>query len=248
MKHLLEVALCVAAVALTAIGAEDAENNAIENEGGLVEKPYKGKYIVIVNNQARIPPSQLFSEGNSIEDIFNFPVKIVGKDAKIENAGVIVQVNESKTAPALLIAPETAWAGVNVSALATDNPAPDVLKSRIQKEIMRAYLYAAGVGNSEVQPCLMRHIRRAKDLDKYAVMQPGPSAVGPVMNTAGQLGIFERTITTYKDACDEGWAPAPTNATQKAIWEKAHNKKADKADPTNRWKRDFPDKEKTKAK
>ena len=246
MKIMRGISICIALLAASGFAAD--EGSSFDNEGGLIEKPYKGKYIVIVNNQSKIPSSQFFSEGNSIEDIFNFPVRIVEKDAKIENAGVIVQVNESKTAPALLVAPETAWAGVNVSALATDNPAPDVLKSRIQKEIMRAYLYAAGVGNSEVQPCLMRQIRRAKDLDKYKVMQPGPSAVGPVMNTAGQLGIFERTITTYKDACEEGWAPAPTNAAQKAVWEKVQDKKADKADPTNRWKRDFPDKEKTKAK
>ena len=223
MKKIFCLAFAVAAVVATALAdGEGDEAAAIEREGGIVQKPYKGKYIVIVNNQTRIPSAEFFAKDNRIEDIFNFPVRVVEKGQKVEDAGVIVQVNDSKSAPSLLVAPESAWAGVNVAALATDSPTADVLRTRVQKEVMRAYLYAAGVGNSEVQPCLMRHIKSAKDLDKCSVMQPGPSAVGPVMNTASHLGIFERTFMTYKEACEQGWASAPTNDVQKAIWEKVH--------------------------
>ena len=209
------------------------ENAYFSSQGGIVQKPYKGKYVVIINNQSLINSKDFFSEGNSIEDIFNFPVRVLGKNEKVADAGVIVQITESKAAPSLLIAPEANWASVNVTALATDKPSAEVLKSRVQKEIMRAYLYAAGVANSEVQPCLMRPIRRAKDLDKYSVMQPGPSAVAPVINTASQLGIFERTIMTYKEACEEGWAAAPTNEIQKAIWDQV------RATPKNPMKIEF---------
>ena len=219
-KILMMIALVASSVTY---GKEITNENAfIESQGGILQKQYKGRSIVIVNNQNAISPTDFFAAGNSIEDIFNFPVKVLGKADKIENAGVIVQITESKTAPALLIAPEANWASVNVTALSTDKPSADILKSRLQKEIMRAYLFAAGVANSEIQPCLMRPIRTAKDLDRYSVLQPGPSAVAPVMNTASQLGIFERTIMTYKEACEEGWAPAPTNDIQKAIWDKVH--------------------------
>ena len=219
---------------ITAYAKEVNDENAyFSSQGGIVQKPYKGKYVVIINNQSLINSKDFFSEGNSIEDIFNFPVRVLGKNEKVADAGVIVQITESKTAPSLLIAPEANWASVNVTALATDKPSAEVLKSRVQKEIMRAYLYAAGVANSEVQPCLMRPIRRAKDLDKYSVMQPGPSAVAPVINTASQLGIFERTIMTYKEACEEGWAAAPTNELQKAIWDKV------RATPKNPMKIEF---------
>lgn len=34
------------------------------------------------------------------------------------------------------------------------------------------------------------------------------------------LGVIPREYTTYKRAGREGWAPAPTNDIQKAIWEK----------------------------
>jgi hypothetical protein len=36
------------------------------------------------------------------------------------------------------------------------------------------------------------------------------------------LGVKPAHIRTYKQACKEGWAPAPTNEYQKAIWDKVH--------------------------
>ena len=35
-------------------------------------------------------------------------------------------------------------------------------------------------------------------------------------------GMTPTRIASYKKACQEGWAPAPTNDVQKAIWEKVH--------------------------
>ena len=36
-------------------------------------------------------------------------------------------------------------------------------------------------------------------------------------------GLMPWKQTTYKKACQEGWAPAPTNEYQKAIWDKIHS-------------------------
>ena len=36
------------------------------------------------------------------------------------------------------------------------------------------------------------------------------------------LGITKKISATYLDACEQGWAPAPTNEYQKAIWDKVH--------------------------
>ena len=35
------------------------------------------------------------------------------------------------------------------------------------------------------------------------------------------LNVISESFT-HKKACQEGWAPAPTNDVQKAIWEKVH--------------------------
>ena len=36
------------------------------------------------------------------------------------------------------------------------------------------------------------------------------------------MNVTPKVRITYKKACEEGWAPAPTNEFQKAIWEKVH--------------------------
>jgi hypothetical protein len=52
------------------------------------------------------------------------------------------------------------------------------------------------------------------------------------------LGVTPAEMTTYRKACREGWAPAPTNDIQKAIWEQV---KADKErGPTNPLKISMP--------
>ena len=36
------------------------------------------------------------------------------------------------------------------------------------------------------------------------------------------LGVKPSILVPYRRACEEGWAPAPTNEYQKAIWDKVH--------------------------
>ena len=52
-----------------------------------------------------------------------------------------------------------------------------------------------------------------------------------VQRTADLCGIGRYRVVTYKKACIEGWAPAPTNDAQRVFYEQA---KADKErGPTN---------------
>jgi hypothetical protein len=39
------------------------------------------------------------------------------------------------------------------------------------------------------------------------------------------MGIKPARMTTYRKACEEGWAPMPTNSVQKAIWDEVKVKK-----------------------
>ena len=40
-----------------------------------------------------------------------------------------------------------------------------------------------------------------------------------------EVAAVDVRYVTYRQACIEGWAPAPTNDVQKAIWEKVHSEK-----------------------
>ena len=48
------------------------------------------------------------------------------------------------------------------------------------------------------------------------------AGVGDRAQAQATQGVTVRATTNYKTACREGWAPAPTNDVQKAIWDKVH--------------------------
>ena len=103
-----------------------------------------------------------------------------------------------------------------------DKPSAELLKLRLHKEFWRTFAYLMGAANAQQQPCLMRPITSVADLDshKVAVLSPGP--MGNVAASMSMMGFARTEYATFRRACEEGWAPAPTNDVQKAIWDKVH--------------------------
>ena len=67
--------------------------------------------------------------------------------------------------------------------------------------------------------------------DAIKADMPCPEPFNRMIMSATALGAYVKRRTSYHKACEEGWAPAPTNEVQKAIWEQV---KADKErGPTN---------------
>lgn len=238
MKKLILPAI-FAILATAAVAATNATNTAkrrlsveerralrlkrIAESGGYVTKEYKGKYIYIVNDQKRVDEKDFFAGNDkSIEGLFQLPVRIVPPKTDLSRAGLTIIVSDNDTAPSLLVAPEIPWAGINVRALASDSPKHEVLVSRLQKEIWRAFMYACGAANSVMQPCVMHHVVCNADLDRCATIVPCPESLPRMMNTARALRIEEPYTCTYKQACQEGWAPSPTNDVQKKIWNETY--------------------------
>lgn len=199
-----------------------AREKRVAAAGGMIEKPYTGKYIYIVNDQSRVPEDAFFAETQSFEQLFSFPVRIVPPKSDMPQSSIVITISDNKAAPALLVAPEVPWAGVNVGALAVDNPRQEVLNARLTKELWRAFMYSCGAANSQMQPCVMRPIFNLKDLDANSISVPTPDSLPRIMTTANKLGIRNIEYKTYKTACEEGWAPTPTNEVQQAIWNETH--------------------------
>ena len=240
MKNLI-ISVVVAAFSVAAIAAETNATEAVRHKkpsaqvrkarraqriaeaGGLVAKPYKGKYVYIVNDQKRVAEKDFFAEdGKSIGGLFQYPVRIVPPKTELERPGLTITISDNDQAPSILIAPEIPWAGINVRALAADNPKPEVLVSRLQKEIWRAFMFACGAANSVMQPCVMRQVSCNADLDRHTNIVPCPDSLPRIFATAQILGIESPYSCTYREACQQGWAPQLTNDVQKAIWDKAH--------------------------
>ena len=144
---------------------------------------------------------------------------------------VVSVINDPSSDATILIAPEQSWATVNIAQLQKDKPEEEVYGMRIHKEVWRATAMAMGAANSMQQPCLMRQINTLRELDRTRNTLPSPQPVNNMMEVAYKHNIAKIRMVTYKRACEEGWAPAPTNDIQKAIWERV---KADKErGPTN---------------
>lgn len=188
--------------------------------GGYVTRPLEGRSIVIVNEQKRVPEGEFFKANASIADLFQYSVRIVPPGTDVGKEALVITLSDNDTAPALLVAPEVPWAGVNVGALAADKPTDAKLAERLRKEIWRAFMYACGAANSPNQPCVMRPIFGLRDLDGKDVAVPNPDSLMRVEQTAAALGVAKVRQCLYSQACQEGWAPPPTNDVQKAIWQK----------------------------
>ena len=237
--------MAVIAATLTAVcdGVPDRETHLamrraavarrIATEGGHVELVTQGGKVYIVNTQTMLPESVITTAAASIRRTLQLAVDVIdGKASKPEEKRpVLITLSESSDDATLLVAPEQCRAFINVRALSADTPKSEVLADRAQKEIWRALAIILGASNSNVQPCVMRQINSLEDLDAVAVKVPCPEPFPMMGMVANHLGLSRVMRATYRKACEEGWAPAPTNDVQKAIWERV---KADKErGPTN---------------
>lgn len=193
-------------------------------DGGLVERPVKGKVVRIKVETSRITPAEIEQEAVTIRRRLSASVEVgaKGTESKHEVGAYVVLADQGEKVPTLLCAPEENWATVNVTRLLAGDPDAATLKSRIIKELWRALGYALGAANSQQQPCVMRPIRKASDLDTYPVAMVTPMPLMAMRNTMASIGFAAGGMTSYRKACEEGWAPAPTNDVQKAVWDKVH--------------------------
>ena len=242
MKNVSAVVLVFALVGATTMGAEAVNNTASTNApakvklprgmrryGGIIQVPnsQKGK-IVIVNAQKKLPIDSIRAGMDEFAQSQKFNVEFSGGQATTPekasddmakigaDVAVFIQENpESKIT--LLSAPEQRWTILNVSAITADARNEVFAAARIRKELMRGFLCAAGAMNSQYQGSLMGAIKEPKDLDKM-LEDPPVDTIQRAIDSLRVYGVTPQEATTYKKACQEGWAPNPTNEWQQAIW------------------------------
>ncbi len=203
----------------------------IARDGGLVTKPNLGRKVYFVNAQSRIGGETVEDAASVVAEAINMPVatKALEPDGDVcamarrtmgeKSAGAAVLLVEDDRLPSIVVAPEKSWAAVNVTALAADFPPKSVLGVRVRKELTRAAAWALGAGESMMKPCIMQYEPTLEALDANRLMLPSPDPVMRMVNGAMARGIDTVRTDTYRRACQEGWAPAPTNDVQRAIWE-----------------------------
>ena len=201
--------------------------------GGIIQVPnsQKGR-IVIINAQRKLPLCNIRAGMDEFAQTLKFRVEFVDGEpttsekasADMEKIGadvaVFIQENpESRVT--ILSAPEQRWTILNASAINAGARSDEFAAARIRKELMRGFLCAAGTMNSQYQGSIMAAIKEPKDLDKMLEAAP-VDAIQRAIESLKVYGVTPQEMSTYKKACQEGWAPAPTNEYQKAVWDKVH--------------------------
>lgn len=163
----------------------------------------------------------IFNECKDIGDVVDIS-SVDGLLNKYEaKVGVFVVEDEKLKAP-MLIAPESRWAIVNVARIKEGDPKPVFVQARTGKEVVRAILYVCGAANSIYPDSLMKYVGKMNDLDDYPNFNPPMDVMNRMKAYLTDVGITMRPMTTYREACQEGWAPQPTNDIQRAIWSDVH--------------------------
>jgi hypothetical protein len=218
--------------------AERAEIKAkmLSYTGGTVVQRQESRRLVFLSLQEKVGKDVLSGPSDTIAGFFRIesvlksrsdgvpPMKAIAEELRDPKAGAVVLVCSDPDHPTLLVAPESRWALINVAALATDKPAADVLAARVQREQWRAFSYLAGMSRANDEKSLHKTVLTPAELDG---LNKGPS-VETIPNIAAGLpglGIHPARQTSYRRACEEGWAPAPTNDIQRAIQKEIQAKK-----------------------
>ena len=207
---------------------------AMKRYGGYVRKENSAQgTFVFLNTQKTIPVAEIEKAANVITSRLRFQAKIVEANdislgtikERIAKAGGIVGVAivESKDPlPALLSATEEGWAIVNAAKLSEDAPSSDVLNARARRELLRGFAFAVGGVYGARGDAIMQPVRTPKDLDKIVHEDFAPTMRQTFSLVTPMYGFLPWKESTYLNACEQGWAPAPTNDNQKAIWDKVH--------------------------
>ena len=199
------------------------ENFMMKRFGGMVRQPNTEKGAVyFINKQTVVKPSVLEKLVSEYFSNFNIVVKVADSDVIPKKGSIVIRLEDLERAEPLIVAPENFWASVNVKALMVDNPPRITLVDRFRKEVKRAFAFISG-GLCGNQPRgLPGVVCEMADLDAIVSGDYSGDVELRILDNLPALGVNPYRVCRYCDAVSEGWAPAPTNEYQKAIWDKIH--------------------------
>ena len=204
----------------------------MEMQGGYVTvRGTPSGSIVVVNAQKRVPAENFDYTSYAVGKWLKGLVKVVeGEAATVESAAearkrlkadFAVFIVDSGVLPPSLIAVEAKWAMVNVGALAVGGANEEIVRIRAKNEFSRVFTILCGGFCSQYPAPLTNFVVDVPDLDRCLADPPG-DMTPRMKGYLEKCGIRPEQKVFYRKAVQEGWAPAPTNEFQKAIWDKVH--------------------------
>jgi len=225
------------AAAKPALTPEERQERMLTATGGLLTSHGQGGALLLLDMTGGRAGGTVAETAKLLGDVLKLKVRAeAGKPPKggdpsaairaalgAGDAAAVVAVIAGKDRPAMLVAPEDRWAALNASRiLDAGGEACDV---RLRKGIWRAAGLMMGAGNTGTPQCPFRPVLSPDDLDAFSGFQLAPATLAAVSAYAKAAGLAQSRQTTYRKACEEGWAPAPTNRYQQAIWDEVKGKR-----------------------
>lgn len=197
------------------------------NGGTVIDKSRQKGRILVAVDEKEVGASELKAATEKIVDILHVAIDVETLSApelamvkdylREQKANLVVAVVSKPGQPSLLVAPEERWAQVNVAALVGGD-----VTMRARKEVSRAIAFLCGAASTSYIETLVSPITSLQDLDRVDGYELPIDSIRVMEPYIKGLGITPWRQAYYNQACKEGWAPAPTNELQKAIWDKAH--------------------------
>lgn len=213
-----------------------AKERALKKSGGVIFRKGTGK-VVVVDCQSKVPKEKIDAKVKEFHKfLFVDMERVEGGSVRAADilkvcrgkpagAAAALYIVDDPDLPMSLMCAEEQWAMINVAHLQGDD--------RFEKQFARGAIMAFGGGVSQYKGSPMQTVRKPDDLDRIVSRTMGMDNLMGVRRNFEELGVKPPVRSTYKRACVEGWAPAPTNEYQKAIWDSVH------AVPTNPIKIEF---------
>ena len=206
--------------------------------GGPIMTPEEGQWISVINCQNIIHAENVAEEVAYLRKVFKVPIHeevsanasslaeaaAAAKAALANGAGLAVAIADVADAPSLALAPSDQFGIVNVAPLADKEK--QLTRERFHKELLRCMAYGFGVGNSSGRGSVLKPIASIAELDALDGRNLGPDALGAILRLTHDRGMKQMRQVPYRRAVEEGWAPAPTNDYQRAVWDEVKGKAA----------------------
>ena len=210
-----------------------AFRKAIADKGGWVSVPMAGPAIKLIDATSKGWAMEGLEAVKGNLDRFGLcPSEAVRKSlagdalaegrAAAKNAsGVVMLVDGAEDAPLMTAYPEEHLALVNMTAL-SKGVSSGVRQDRVEKLTWRAIGHLVGCGAPDGYTCVMKPLRNMADLDAMPNKFIHPASFFKARPYLDMCGVTPARKGTYESACQQGWAPQPTNDVQRAVWEKVH--------------------------
>ena len=202
--------------------------------GGMLAKPSTGKgKIVVLNAQKVWPKESVEAYFKELSLFFHARIEVLDspeidyKDlaAEKQKTGAVAAlqlVDQGEASPRSLVSYEDSWGIANLGAFAKAKG--PILDGRAKRLVFRTFALTCGIGDPKSIGSTMWPAKDDVAFDGlYLPDRPFPNLMDPILGHLEKLGLEMMQVRNYRQACQEGWAPAPVDDVQKAIWDKVHN-------------------------